>query len=73
MRRELKMPLAPAARPNYIMLDNLKPKLDEIEQDNDWNHRFIADLLIQREEGRLGKLSDRQFMCLLKIHERYCR
>jgi hypothetical protein len=58
--------------PNYTMLDNLKEKLDEIEEANDWEHRFVSDLLIRREEGRLKKLTDKQFMCLMKIHERYC-
>lgn len=58
--------------PNYTMLDKLKEKLDEIEETNDWEHRFVSDLLIRREEGRLGKLTDKQFMCLLKIHEKHC-
>jgi hypothetical protein len=58
--------------PNYTMLDNLKEKLDEIEEANDWEHRFVSDLLIRREEGRLGKLTGKQFMCLMKIHEKYC-
>ena len=72
MNTVLKFPQQPAPAPNYTMLDNLKPKLEEIEATNDWEHRFVSDLLIRREEGRLERLSDRQFMCLLKIHERYC-
>lgn len=73
MNADLKMPRQPSVAPNYTMLDNLKEKLEEIEQANDWEYRFVSDLLIRREEGRLEKLSDRQFMCLLKIHECYCR
>ena len=72
MNTQLKMPQQPSDAPNYTMLDNLKDKLEEIEESNDWEYRFVSDLLIRREDGRLQKLSDRQFMCLLKIHERYC-
>ena len=58
--------------PNYTMLDNLKQELDEIEKCNDWELKFIQDLLIRREEGKLGKLTDKQFMKLLSIHEKSC-
>jgi len=59
--------------PNYDrLLDPLKEKLDEIEEKNEWEHNFVQDLLIRSEEGRLGKLTDKQFMCLVKIHDRYC-
>ena len=58
--------------PNYTMLDALKKNLDEIEDFDPWAHEFVEDLLIRREEGRLGKLTDKQFMKLLEIHERYC-
>jgi hypothetical protein len=68
----VKFPRQTSQVPNYTMLDNLKPKLEEIEETNDWEYRFVSDLLIRREEGRLEKLTDRQFICLLKIHERYC-
>jgi len=67
-----RLPRQPNDTPNYTMLDNLKEKLDEIEQTNDWEYRFVSDLLIRREEGKLGKLTDKQFACLLRIHERYC-
>lgn len=73
MNTVLKFPRQPRTTPNYTMLDNLKERLEEIEQTSEWDHRFVSDLLIRREEGRLEKLSDKQFMCLLKIHERYCR
>lgn len=73
MRLTLKMPRSSRAAPNYTMLDNLKQKLDEIGQASEADHCFVSDLLIRREEGRLKKLSDAQFMGLLKIHEQYCR
>lgn len=57
---------------NMPMLDNLKDVLDEIEEHNDWEHKFVTDLLIRREEGKLEKLTDKQFMKLLDIHEKYC-
>jgi len=57
---------------NHVMLDGLKANLDEIEKADPWAHKFVEDMLIRREEGRLGKLSDKQFMKLLEIHERYC-
>ena len=53
MNTQLKMPRQASGAPNYTMLDNLKPKLDEIEEANDWDFRFVSDLLIRREEGRL--------------------
>ena len=60
------------AVPNYSMLDDLKEVLGDIEQRNDWDHGFISDLIIKREEGTLGRLSDRQFENLLRCHQRYC-
>lgn len=58
--------------PRYTILDALKKVLDEIEESNDWEFNFVQGLLIRREEGKLGKLTDKQFMCLLNIHEKYC-
>lgn len=58
--------------PNYTMLDRLKEKLDEISECNDWEHSFVQDLLIRREEGKLGRLTDKQFKKLLDLHEKYC-
>lgn len=55
--------------PNYTMLDNLKEILEEIT--NEWEYNFVENLLIKREEGTLGKLSDKQFMKLVQIHDRY--
>ena len=57
---------------NHVMLDGLKAELDEIEKADPWAHKFVEDLLIRREEGKLGKLTDKQFMKLLEIHERFC-
>jgi len=54
------------------MLANLRAELDEIEKCNEWEHRFVQDLIIREDEGRLGKLTDKQFMKLLDIHEKYC-
>lgn len=56
----------------HQMLDGLKTKLNEIEEADAWAHKFVEDLLVRREEGKLGKLTDKQFKKLLEIHERYC-
>lgn len=61
------------AAPNYTMLVNLKNELEEIEKADPWAHKFVEDLLVRREEGTLGRLSDKQFMKLLEIHERFCK
>lgn len=60
------------------MLANLKEVLDDIEQVDEWAHKFASDLIIREEEllarepdARL-KLTDKQFRCLVKIHERFC-
>ena len=58
--------------PNYTMLDALKEIFDELAEKDAWAHKFVEDLLVRREEGRLGKLTDKQFMKLLEIHERHC-
>ena len=54
------------------MLDNLKEVLDEIEEDNDWNDKFLTDMLVKYENGTLGRLTSRQLNCLLLAHEQYC-
>lgn len=51
------------------MLTDLKQILDEIEQENDWEHRFIQDMLILKEEGE--KLKPGQFKILNNIHQKY--
>lgn len=52
------------------MLENLKEVLDEIEQANDWEGKFLTDMLIRHEQGK--KLTDKQFAKLVDIHEKYC-
>lgn len=52
------------------MLENLKEVLDEIEQDNDWEAKFVTDMLIRSEQGY--RLTDKQFSKLVDIHEKYC-
>ena len=54
------------------MLDNLKEVLDEIEQENDWEHDYVTDILVKMEEGRIKRLSGPQFAKLVEIHEKYC-
>ena len=56
----------------HPMLAALKDVLDEIEVANEWEHKFIQDMLIRYEEGRLGKMTDKQFMKVFDIHEKYC-
>lgn len=62
----------PSPSPNYTMLDNLKDVLDDIGRDDEWAHGFVQDLLIRREEGGLGRLTDKQFKKLVEIHDKYC-
>ena len=54
------------------MLDNLKEVLDDIELSNEWEAKFLSGLIIKQEEGKLERLSDKQFKCLTRIHEKYC-
>ena len=54
------------------MLDNLKEILDDLEKKDEWAHGFVQNLLIKQEEGKLGKLTLKQWNKLLEIHERYC-
>ena len=52
------------------MLDALKEVLDEIEQANDWEAKFVTDMIIRHEQGQ--KLTDKQFAKLVDVHEKYC-
>lgn len=52
------------------MLENLKEVLDEIDKANDWEAKFISDMLLLKEQGK--KLTDKQFAKLVDIHEKYC-
>jgi hypothetical protein len=54
------------------MLDNLKEVIEEIEESNDCEHRFVSDLLIKQDQGNTEKLTDKQFSKLVDIHEKYC-
>lgn len=54
------------------MLDNLKEILDEIEQASDWECGYVTDILVKMEEGKITRLSDKQFAKLVDIHEKYC-
>ena len=56
----------------YPMLDAFKEVLDEIEIANELEHKFIQDMLIRYEEGRLDKMTDKQFIKVFDIHEKYC-
>ncbi len=53
------------------MLNDLKEVLEEIEKQNDWEHRFVENMLILKEQGK--KLSGPQFKTLSGIHDKYCR
>lgn len=56
------------------MLDALRTRLDEIEQDNEKAHGFVERLLIEYEEtGKAPKLTGRQFKYLSDLCERYCQ
>ena len=57
--------------PGSDLLDNLKEHVDDIESDWDWAHTFITDLMEKREEGKITKLSNDQFLWLTRIHDQY--
>lgn len=53
------------------MLDDLKEVLDEIELENDAHHKFIQNMLIQKEQFPDKKLTGPQYMYLNDLHEKY--
>jgi len=53
------------------MLDNLKEVLEDIETENDEHHRFIQNMLIQKEQYPAKKLTKNQFKYLSDLHEKY--
>lgn len=55
------------------MLDDLREELDEIGATNDWEYNFVSDLLARTEDNPEYKLSPKQFECLNKIHQKYCK
>lgn len=54
------------------MLTVLMDHLDEIEQQNEWEAKFIESLSIQCEETPDKTLSDRQFQKLLDVYNKWC-
>ena len=54
-----------------IMLDQLKEKLDDIADVDDWAFEFITDILIRKEENPDNKLTKKQFNKLVELHEKY--
>lgn len=57
--------------PGSDLLNNLKEHIDDIESDWEWAHTFITDLMEKREEGKITKLTNNQFMWLTRIHDKY--
>lgn len=55
------------------MLDDLKEALDEIEESNDWEWRFIGNMLSLRESNAAWKPYPRQLDKIEQIHAKYCR
>ena len=53
------------------MLDDLKDYLDGIESLNEWEHKFVEDLIIKKEEDPNYTLSAKQFARLTEIHRKY--
>lgn len=54
------------------MLKSLKDILDVIEETNDWEFRFVSDLLEKFENDPEAKLTDRQFSKLVEVYETRC-
>ena len=54
------------------LLDQLKEKMDEIEEDDDYAFRFIQSIMIQKEEKPDKPLTGKQFKLLCKFHTKYC-
>lgn len=55
------------------MLEGLKEVMDEIEIQNEWEFNFVSKILIQAEEHPQKKLTSKQFNCLLRIYDKYCK
>lgn len=55
------------------MLDDLRQMLGDIEKANEWEHKFITDLLERKESRSDYRLSARQFAILADIHQKHCR
>jgi len=55
------------------MLDDLRDELDEIERCNEWEYKFVTDIMQRKEETPDYKLSSKQFEILNRIHQQYCK
>lgn len=54
------------------ILKELELIVDEIgDNGDDEGHRFVLGLMIQREDGKLDQISDKQFAWLERLHEKY--
>lgn len=57
--------------PGSDLLDNLKEHLEDIESSWEWAYDFITNLMQEREEGKIKKLSNDRFKWLVRIHDKY--
>lgn len=53
------------------MLLAMRGRLDELEKDSDWEHRFITGLIERFESGAAQHLTPRQFEKLQEIYRKY--
>lgn len=53
------------------MLVAMKPHLDELERDSDWEHRFVTGLIERFESRTASFLSRKQFAKLDEIYRKY--
>jgi len=56
---------------NNRLLAALEPHLDTIEAENEWEYNFVTDLMERLESGKIEKLTDKQFLKLNQIHNKY--
>jgi len=53
-----------------VMVDKLEGLLGT-EDLNDWEQKFVRDLVDRRDENRLVGLSERQITALQKLHDKH--
>lgn len=53
------------------LLDALEPYLEEIEANDEWAYNFVTDLMERYEDGKIDRLTPKQFNKLNEIANRY--
>lgn len=53
-----------------VMVDKLEGLLGT-EDLNEWEHKFVTDMVARRDENRLTGLSERQVRSLQNLHDKH--